>query len=610
MFKKNLKALKINNPTLADKLQNISIEKAKENIEVYQAESSDIIISYQGLALDDIYDPIRVAKTNWNMNVSKEPSKYDIVVVYGLGLGYLFKRAYVSCNSRIVLYEPKIDIIRYVLEYVDFSNEISDARVYFTDNKIDALNYLTEKYLSDDNLIFLYPKAYAQLMTNDMAEFTNDIVEVCNLKKMDVNTITLLAKKWAKHSLVNLCRMKNSRPVVWLKDYFKNKTALIVAAGPSLKDNIECIKSNRNKFIIFSVNRAAPILFDNGIEPDFVLFADVAPVKKMIDDYTENLKKCIIIADIRANYLVYKTFDNILAYFSKNDLIAQYLSNATNNSFNLLETAGTAAAQAYYCAKLFGINNIIFAGLDLAFKDDIIYADGKKVKPDKNKQIPVDSSKIYKKNVVQIKDLHGNFINTRDDYALFVRQFSDTFEKDTASKLYNISNFGALIKGMQYTTLNDILADKKELKINLSEMQEKFWANTENNWHIVYQEILQILKNEKNSLEELMLKTSLLLEKELDLLKKMNNEENKEIVENDFKHLSQEFSALLPEIVKDPFLSQYFQSEFVQFVNINNDSIKQGIKTFLNLKNFEIKLLEGIVDICGIWIELLTKKFA
>ena len=101
------------------------------------------------------------------------------------------------CPMAMHVLFPEIDILRYVLEYVDFSNEIADGRVYITTEKPCALNFITEKYLSDDNLIFLYPQAYAQLLTQEMIDLTDDIVQVCNLKKMDVNTITMLAKNIA-----------------------------------------------------------------------------------------------------------------------------------------------------------------------------------------------------------------------------------------------------------------------------------------------------------------------------------------------------------------------------------------------------------------------------
>ena len=610
MFKKNLDALKVRNPKLADILENISIDEIKDDFEVYQAESGDVILSYQGLALDDIYDPIRVAKTNWNMNVPNNLKPYDIIAIFGLGLGYLFKRAYISCKSRILLYEPKIEILRYVLEYVDFSNEISDKRVYFAENKADAMNFLTEKYLSDDNLVFLYPEPYAQLVTQEMSEYTNDIVEVCNLKKMDVNTIKFLAKEWAKHSLVNLTKMQNARPVTWLKNIFEGKTALVAAAGPSLKDNLSKIKENRDKLIIFSVNRAAATLLENDIKPDFVLFADVVSVKHTIEGIQEELNNCNIIADARANSIVFDNFSNILTYFSKNDLIAQHLANATDNAFELQETAGTAAAQAYYCAKLMGFKDIIFAGLDLAFKGDVIYADGQKAKIDENNQVPVGDSKVRKINVIKVKDINGNLVNTRDDYALFIRQFEDIFALDNSSKLYNISDFGAYIEGMNYTSLDTILENIKSPQDDISMILDEFRQNTNANWVNCYNKISNILKKEQNILENIKQKTALLLSKELEIMAKVSDISVEIALDNELRELSQEFSAFLPEILGDAFLSQYFQSEFVQFVSINNQSINQGREVFVNLKKFEIEILQGIIEICENWIEFLKEKLA
>ena len=354
MFKKNLDALASKNPSLAKKLQEISIIEAKDDIEVYQAESQDLIISYQGLALDDIYDPKRVSKTNWKMNAPENLGAYDIIVVFGLGLGYLFKRAYISCTSRIVMYEPELPILRFVLEYVDFSNEIADDRVYFTNNKQEALSYISDKYLSDDKLIFLYPEAYAQLSTSLLAEFTNDIVDVCNMKKMDVNTISSLSKKWTEHSLINLSHLKKTRPISLLKNKYIGKTALIAAAGPSLADNIETIKKYRDKFAIFAINRTAQSLLAQGITPDFIVFVDATNILPTISGIESELSNIPLIVELRTNSAIFEKFDNIYTYFPKVDLISQSINKVTNNEIEILEPAGTSSAQAYYSAKYLG----------------------------------------------------------------------------------------------------------------------------------------------------------------------------------------------------------------------------------------------------------------
>ena len=113
MFKKNLEALSAKNPKLAEKLEQISIFEVKENIEVYEAESKDLIIAYQGLALDDIYNPIRVAKTNWKTNAPENLSPYDIVLTSRGTLGNValydkhIKYENIRINSGMLIIRPK-----------------------------------------------------------------------------------------------------------------------------------------------------------------------------------------------------------------------------------------------------------------------------------------------------------------------------------------------------------------------------------------------------------------------------------------------------------------------------------------------------------------------
>ena len=607
MFKKNIEELKKKNKVLARRLQQMSLEEAAEHIEVYEAESKDYIISYDGLALDDIYDPIRVSKTNWNANAPKNMSKYDIVFIFGLGLGYLFKRAYISTDCRIILYEPKIDILRYILEYVDLSNEIADDRVFFTTDKKCALNFVTEKYLSEDKLVFLYPQAYAQLLTQELISLTDDIVQVCNMKKMDVNTITMLAKNWANHSMQNILNMKTTRPFSWLGNKYKDKTALIAAAGPSLKDNIETIKQNRDKFIIFCVNRSAKYLFDNDITPDFVLFADTLNIDHTINGIEDKLKTTNLIVDFRANNTIFEKFDNILTYFSKNDLVAQNINSKLKEPFVLSETAGTAVAQAYYCTKMLGINDIVFAGLDLAFKGDVLYAEGNKVIKESDNVMKIETSDRYKKNIVTVKDLNGNDIETRDDYALFIRQFADIFENDETSKLYNISSFGAYIKGMKYTTLEELLQTTTKTEVDISKDVKQLISDTKEKWDEIYAQLKKYLSDEKDTLKSIKVKAEELLSKETELLQKINNKHDAN-TQNELVTLTQEFSGFLSQILFDAFLSQYFQSEFLNFANLNNKNTNPGLEAFVELKNFEIKLLEDIVAITGEWVKFLEEQ--
>ena len=99
MFQKNLEALKSNNPELAARLKQVNIQNIKE-IGVYNAETGDVILTYKDVPLHDTSDPIRESKATWNRTITCELRRNDIQLVYGLGLGYLFRRAYVILSQK------------------------------------------------------------------------------------------------------------------------------------------------------------------------------------------------------------------------------------------------------------------------------------------------------------------------------------------------------------------------------------------------------------------------------------------------------------------------------------------------------------------------------
>lgn len=178
-FKKNIAALEFKNQQLANELKQIFIVQAEENIEVYQAESGDYIFSYDGLMLDDMIAPDKVAGENFSENVPSDFSNNDIVVVFGLGAGFLFKHAVLSTNSNIILIEPKIDILRYCMEYFDFSEEFLKNNVcVFTDIN-DAKNAINKLYMPNKSQIsVIYPEAYLQLLPDILGEFQSDITKI------------------------------------------------------------------------------------------------------------------------------------------------------------------------------------------------------------------------------------------------------------------------------------------------------------------------------------------------------------------------------------------------------------------------------------------------
>jgi len=483
MFHKNIEALRVKNPALAEKLEKIDLESITD-IVVVEAESKDLIIGYRELALHSTFDPIREANAIWNKSIKSALNKNDIQIIFGLGLGYLFKRAYINSDSKIFIIEPIIEVLRFVLEHVDFSAELSDKRVYLSDNIEDLLNKLKQEYLKGDKAEFLLLPAYAQLEQNCLVALTTNVLKIMEEKSSDVNTIFRLAHYWAKNFVDSLPGFFEFRPLGFLQDAFADKTALIAAAGPGLADNIEKIKKNRDKFVLIAVGKALKTFAENDIVPDFVTFADAVNLKQQIQGFESLLEKTNIIMTSKTDSQIstLKAKNKIL-YLAQNDVFNSLFSKYSSQYPGSFQSASSVSIINYFVAKALGFRTVVYVGLDLAFPDNKIYFTGESLKTDEKGYIYVDGIGKTLKKVEFVKDKDGNDIPSRDDYVLFIRQFEDILANDSSlSKVINTSLKGAYIKGMDYVDFDSFVEKLDGQKINTDTVLSEIFKNTEKPW--------------------------------------------------------------------------------------------------------------------------------
>jgi hypothetical protein len=595
MFQKNIEALKNKNIKLAEELRFMTLDKAQENIGVFEAESKDLIISYNDVPLDGIYDPVREAKTIWNKTITKEPSQNDIIVVFGMGLGYLFKRTYINSPSRILLYEPRIEILRFVLEYIDLYNEISDQRVFITSNYDEALEFIGQKYLANDMLEMLYLKSYAIIAREELIKFSGDLLEVCSQRNLDSNTILGQNKIWVENIFNNISYYDEARPVSYLENNFEGKTALIASAGPSLADDVDTIKNNRNKFVIFCVNKAVKTLLDNNIEPDFVVFADSQYIYESLLDAKNRLTNTNLILCSRSDSSIFSLKANSkLMYYLNTDGYSSFLNNVSGGKIKSVQPAGTVSIISYFIAKSLGFSKFIFSGLNLAFKGEKKYASGEY------------NDMLTSNKTVYVKDTNGNNIPTRADYALFIRQFEEIIKNENSSdRIYNTA-YGAYVEGMQYVKLIDLLKDLQEHDLPVNNIVKNMYADSEKDWEIAKNISAELVTSEKSFIEGLKKKVSETVISLEDIDRNIEENNSFEKIKNEMVIQLEASRDLLNSLLNDMFLSQYLQGELLEYARNNKTSaymefqdIKQNIK-------LEIELYKKIETACGELLKTLT----
>jgi len=446
MFNKNMD--KINNESLKRRLEKINPLEARKDISYIITKSNDYILLKNDIPIDDLENPREAIRQHLAASIKKEMKPSDIIITFGIGLGYLLDETFNKYPSKIFVYEPDLDLLHFVLSNIDISEHLESGRVYVTNDLDELLSKLNSVYLSNDKVEIVYLKNYAVVHNKELLLLTQKVFESCKSKLVDVNTIAKFSERWLVNTLDNISSINNQSDYLLsdLENKFIGQTAIILGAGPSLNDNIDNIKANRYKFVIFAVNKVVKYLEQNGITPDFIVCLDAGNMVKTLDVNPVYLARTNCITDLRADSTIFgMNFKKIFVNFSDTDYIVSKLAK-TNSCMKIYESGGTSTLLALISAAKMGFSKIIIAGIDLAFKNDVIYADGSTINRVTPDEIVVDS---VKKNLVQVKSITGNMVYTRDDYQAFIYQFGEVIKMLEYPNIYNLSSFGAEIPGVK-----------------------------------------------------------------------------------------------------------------------------------------------------------------
>ena len=453
MFERNLEFL--SNPGLKLRLEKMSIEDTSRHISYCMTPSNDYLLMKNDVPLDDINNPREAIKQMLKTSIKSQMESNDIIITFGIGLCYLLDEVYNTYPSKIFVYEPDAKLLHFVLNNVDISEHLASGRVYITDSLDDLMSKLASVYITKDKVEIVYLKNNAVVKSNELLQLTQRVYQTCKSKMVDINTITRFSKAWLLNTLRNISTVNNSSmyKLSDLETKFTGQTALIIAAGPSLSENIEKIKANRDKYVIFAVNKVLRVLESNGIIPDFAVCLDASGINLTLTGLEDFCTKMNCITDLKSDSIIFtKGFKRYFISFSGSDFVVKKLAQY-NRFIKCYETGGSATTLALVAAIKMGFSKIIFAGLDMAFKDNVMYSTGETIEKISDKQIKVMKAV---KNLVKVKSVTGEMVYTRDDYAAFIQHFETLIRDLNYSEIYNTTSFGAAIEGMKNVSFDEI----------------------------------------------------------------------------------------------------------------------------------------------------------
>ena len=536
IFKTNIAALEEKNPELASKLKTYLPNELPELVN----ENGSYNLKYKGIFLHNRQNPLGEAKEIFSM-CTNEP--VAIHLIYGLGLGYLFQVFSLNSAGTVILFEPNLNVLWLAFTLVDFSKDILKNNIFVVSTLDEAASAIYKKSNTFNTPQLLSLPSARELDNNSFEILVKKLQEIVGAYSLDLKFTKEKFFPSLKMLLQNIPNILNEPPLARYKNLYKGQTAVVVSAGPSLDRNIEILKTQRDKYVLFSVGTAVKTLYKNGIYPDFICIIETYNASKQIDGL--NLENVYFITEPYANpELRNFKFKKILSHISSNSPINEFWADICGENIQEYQSRGTVSYTALNCARILGFSKIILVGQDLAYiegqcyskdsaykdlcctfnnennrweitaKDFDAFASAISTEPNAEARNAVAKRRLERLNnsLYYVKGINGEMLPTESVYATFIKPLSEFAQHYTNIEFINASLIGAQIDGYKNMSLqealkndvvikkidinNDFVYNKNNIKINLKK------AITEINESIKsIEEGKRIIKNISNQLK-------------------------------------------------------------------------------------------------------------
>lgn len=622
IFIKNLAALNVKNPKLAQALQNYVPSELPKLIN----DNGTHNFLYRGKFIHNKQSPLGEAK---EIFFSADNSPVSIHLIYGLGLGYLFQVATNNSLGAVILYEPDLNILWTAFTLVDFTQDILKDNVYIASDFDTVSEYVHKKSGIVNAPVLLSLPSQREYNLKGFDELVKDLRDMVGTYALNLK---FTKKKFVK-SLVflikNIKSLKNEIPLNYYKDALLGKTAVVVSAGPTLDRNLEALKKYRDRYVLFAVGTSVKTLYKYGLRPDFLCLIETYDSSPQLEGLDLSKVNFITEPYSHPNLRKFK-FKKIFSHISSNMPVNNFWAQICEERIGEYWSKGTVSYTALNSARLLGCSKIILVGQDLAYIEGQCYSKDSVYKDltcefnkESNKwEIAVkdfqkfasaistaesayEREKVARRrlenlnnSLYYVKGVNGDMIPTESVYAAFVSPLSDYTEVYSDRKYINTSMVGAQIDGFENMSLEKALANSESVgKLTLNEKvdfnNEKFEVNLRKK----LDEMLQVrsLLSEGNSALK-SLKNDLLRSKTVDaeLLKKLKKVSmNYLVISNDFANKSKLFEILVASEKSeiDYEIKMITQITYEAVLNLT-----EKLTVFYNKIETRVNNIEGLIN--------------
>lgn len=475
IFQKNWDALTKNHPGLKDLLQeevtlfeNNPSGNADERYEIVKTgnQNLNLLYSRREPALTTLihgFEPIEEAKEILRSYNLENPS---VLALFGFGLGYLLKEFLsqrpVSNFSILVIERDPQAFIR-ALACVDFSKEFNDDSIFWIVSRDVGIvtNKLIDFFVSNTTVDrHLKVVGSPQSLAIDNEYYTK--VGRAMMEARD--HCVLLVGNSVNDQMLGFDNVMDNMDLIFqnpglqrLEKKFEGRVCLSIAAGPSVNEHWDTIKSLQGKIPIIACDTLLKPMSDRGIYPDFYTALER-------DDYVPKLFRNIYVNErstlVAPMLLAKESFDCYKGeelIYTPSPLYTEGLNLQFLGRFHPGSSAGNlnCALAAYL-----GFKTIIMIGHNLAYGFDTheTHAAGT-IDPDRERARSEEELKKESKGLRVGTQDEKDVVWTRVEWNYFRKQLEQLFVSREDCQWINTAPKGAFIKGAKLMSLAEALKE-------------------------------------------------------------------------------------------------------------------------------------------------------
>ncbi|NCO01978.1 MAG: motility associated factor glycosyltransferase family protein [Epsilonproteobacteria bacterium] len=416
-----------------------------------------------------------------NSNESDSMQKIEKFIFIGVGLGLHIPMVHEKISAKeYLIVEDNLELFRLSLFTTEYYTLAQEATLFFS--------------ISDDENIFL--RTAGDFL--DQTFFNNRYLKYIKFPTHSDNKLKQLQNAVSSQSFIyfsyKAILLKYLKPLEYINDDYNmlnisrtlssnqllDKPVLLLAAGPSFQKNLEWIKENQKKFIIFSISAISHTLYKNDITPNFIAHLDGfdRSVKPLDDIPLEFFKNTIFLFGPNTPKIARQRFSKEqIFYFDEGAGYVEGFGNVSSaciGSTNLI------------LSVILNAKNIYTIGLDLAVNQETgeTHASGHlyNTKNDITKKDDLSHTMEQVKNLFPVQ---GNFQDTIYTNSVLHRSVQSLYfllprVKKEDQRIYNLSEGAKIDQTIPLHIEDVVLNSYKDIDKTMffENMKETLLANS------------------------------------------------------------------------------------------------------------------------------------